>query len=141
MSLFIPFASDEELAAIAHGLLARTLPKQEWTHAAHFAAALWLLEMNAEGAMPDAIRSYNEATGGANTEVSGYHQTITLASLHAARAFRAERPHLRVFEVCNELMASRLGRSDWLLMHWSRDRLFSVEARKRWIEPDLKPLQ
>jgi len=135
------FTSDDELAAIAHGLTTRTLPKHLWTHAAHFASALWLLESNAEAAMPDFIRRYNESIGGANTDTTGYHETITLASLHAARTFRAARPHLRLFEVCNELLASHLGRSDWLLAHWSREKLFSTEARKRWVEPDLKPLQ
>jgi len=141
MTHFIPFASDAELAAIAHGLTTRTLPKEKWTHAAHFAAALWLLETDAAAAMPAFIRSYNESIGGANTDTSGYHETITLASLHAARVFRAARPHLRLFEVCNELLASQLGKSDWLLTHWSREILFSVEARKRWVAPDLKPLQ
>ncbi len=141
MTHFVPFASDAELAAIAHGLATRTWPKEKWTHAAHFAAALWLLETNAAAAMPAFIRSYNEPIGGANTDTSGYHETITLASLHAARVFRAARPHLPLFEVCNELLTSHLGKSDWLLMHWSRDKLFSTEARKCWVDPDLKPLQ
>jgi hypothetical protein len=140
MYTFVPFSANAELAAIAHALSARTLPKREWTHAAHFAAALWLLEMGADAAMPDLIRRYNETTSVANTDNSGYHETITLASLHAARAFRAKRPGLHLFEVCNELLASRLGKPDWPLTHWSRDRLFSTEARNHWVEPDLKPL-
>ncbi len=90
--------------------------------------------------MPEFIRAYNEATGGANTETSGYHETITQASLRAARAFRVERAHLALFEVCNALMASPLGKSDWILAYWSRQRLFSVEARRAWVEPDLEPL-
>lgn len=134
------FVSNAELAAVAHGLATRTWPKEKWTHAAHFAAALWLLETNAAASMPNYIRSYNESIGGANTDTSGYHETITLASLHAARAFRAARPHLALFEVCNELLASQLGKSDWLLTHWSREKLFSTEARKCWVDPDLKPL-
>lgn len=32
---------DAAVARIAAGVLARSLPKAEWTHAAHFAAALW----------------------------------------------------------------------------------------------------
>ena len=141
MTQFIPFDSNAELAAIANGLATRTLPKEKWTHAAHFAAALWLLETNAAAAMPAFIRSYNESIGGANTDTSGYHETITLASLHAARVFRDARPHLPLFEVCNELLASQLGKSDWLLTHWSREKLFSTEARRRWVAPDLKPLE
>ena len=37
------FSSDAEVEHIGRGLLDRSLPKIEWTHAAHFAAALWLL--------------------------------------------------------------------------------------------------
>ena len=37
------YATDAEVAHIAHGVRDKTLPKPEWTHAAHFAAALWLL--------------------------------------------------------------------------------------------------
>jgi hypothetical protein len=29
---------------------------------------------------------------------------------------------------------------DWILAHWSKERLFSVEARREWLEPDLQPL-
>jgi hypothetical protein len=71
MYTFIPFASDDAVAAIGKGLVARTLPKSEWTHAAHFASVLWLLvhhpEWDAERTMPELIRAYNESTGTANT--------------------------------------------------------------------------
>jgi hypothetical protein len=69
----ISFASDEEIAAIGRGLLSRSLPKPQWTHQAHFAAALWLIscrqDLDAARDMPGFIRAYNEATGVANTEV------------------------------------------------------------------------
>src|SRR5579871_6474589 len=103
MSVGTPFGSDEEVEAIARGLMARTLPKVEWTHRAHFASALWLMETSADGEaqrlLPDLIRAYNEATGTANTDTSGYHETITQVSLRAARAFRAERAEMPLHAV------------------------------------------
>jgi hypothetical protein len=33
-----------------------------------------------------------------------------------------------------------MGRSDWLFRYWSKPVLFSVRARKSWVEPDLAPL-
>jgi hypothetical protein len=139
MRLFAPFNSDDEIAAIANGLAGCTLPKAAWTHAAHFASALWLFHSGVEcfREMPRMIRAYNEATGVANTDTSGYHETITMASLRAARTFLAERPESPLFETCNALLASPLGRSSWLLAYWSRPRLFSVEARRAWLDPDL----
>jgi len=141
---FIPFTSDAEIVAIVRGVLELSLPKPRWTHAAHFAAALWLIsrrrDLDAARAMPGFIRAYNEATGVANTDTDGYHETITQASLRAARSFLLLNPKRSLFETCNALMASPLGKSDWLLAYWSRALLFSVEARRAWVEPDLKPL-
>lgn len=37
------FATDAAIEHIALGVIDRTLPKTDWTHAAHFAAAVWLL--------------------------------------------------------------------------------------------------
>ncbi|WP_197422591.1 MULTISPECIES: hypothetical protein [unclassified Phenylobacterium] len=135
--------TDTDIARIGLGVADRTLPKAEWTHAAHFAAAIWLLTrpgVEAEAVMPGLIRAYNEATGVPNTDTSGYHETITLASLRAARAWLAARPHASLASALAELLASPYGRSDWLLAHWTKDRLFSPDARRRWVEPDLQPL-
>ena len=49
-------------------------------------------------------------------------------------------PHLPLHESLNGLLASEYGRSEWLLAYWSTALLFSVEARRRWVEPDIKPL-
>jgi hypothetical protein len=135
--------TDTDIDRIGRGVADRTLPKPEWTHAAHFAAALWVIRhptLVAERDMPGLIRAYNEATGVPNTDTDGYHETITQASLRAARAWLAARPGVPLSEALAALLASPFGRSDWLLQHWSREALFSVEARRAWLEPDLAPL-
>ena len=138
------FTSDADLAAIGQGVLDLTLPKPRWTHAAHFACALWLIEKRglaqASRDMPAIIRAYNAATGVANTDSEGYHETITQASLRAAHAMLVERPDAPLFAVGNALMASPLGKSAWLLDYWSRPVLFSVSARRAWVDPDLAQL-
>jgi hypothetical protein len=131
--------SDAEIARIAHGLLDRSLPKTDWTHAAHFAAALWLVRAGRAADMPDRIRAYNAATGVANTATSGYHETITQASLAVARAALAAAGDAPLSAVLTALLATRYGRSDWPFAHWSRDRLFTPEARAVWVAPDLSP--
>jgi hypothetical protein len=137
------FTCDAEIERIARGLRDCSLPKIEWTHAAHFAAALWLLRYQSEHAvrdMPDLIRAYNLATGVPNTDADGYHETITLGSLRAARAWLAERRSVALHEALAALLASEFGRSDWLLVYWSKPVLFSVAARRGWVEPDLRAL-
>jgi hypothetical protein len=144
MRVFIPFTSDGEIAAIGSGFVERSLPKSAWTHAAHFATTLWLITdrpwVDVARELPGMIRAYNEATGGANTDTGGYHETITQASVRAARRFLEESPPRPLFATCNALMESPLGHPDWLLVYWSRQRLFSVEARRMWVEPDLRRL-
>lgn len=137
------FTSDAAIERIGRGLLDRSLPKTEWTHAGHFAAAFWLLsnpDMDAMREMPGLICAYNEATGVANTDSGGYHETITLSSLRAARAWLADRPGAALHESLDKLLASEYGRSDWLLAYWSKALLFSAKARRTWVDPDLKPL-
>jgi hypothetical protein len=135
--------SATDIDRIGFGVLHRTLPKPEWTHAAHLAAAFWLVDRSGDNAareMPAMIRAYNEATGVANTDRSGYHETITLASLRAVHAWLDDRARLTLNESLTEMLASDYGRSDWLLAYWSRPVLLSVAARRSWVNPDLKPL-
>ncbi|MCG7362581.1 hypothetical protein [Pseudoroseomonas ludipueritiae] len=139
------FTRDDELRRIAEGVMARSLPKSAWTHAAHVGAAVWIIarcpELVPERDMPRLIRAYNEASGTPNTDTGGYHETITLASLRAAAFFLAGCPAgLPLHAACNALLESPLGRRDWMLAHWSRERLFSVPARRGWVEPDVAPL-
>lgn len=134
------YRSDREVTAIGEGLLARTLPKKNWTHAAHFAATLWLLrcrpDLPARTHLPRIIRSYNESTGVANTATSGYHETITIASL-AAAAYHIEcHPTLKLHEVANTLLAGACGDKAWLLAYWSEALLFTPRARAMWVPPD-----
>ncbi len=134
------FTCDADLARIAGGISDTTLPRAEWTHAAHFAAALWMLRAGTIDELPDTIRRYNAATGTANTDTTGYHETITRASIRGAKAMMEGRPGEPLWHIANALMVSPLGRSDWPMTYWRRERLFSVEARKAWVEPDLQPL-
>ncbi|MDQ0463353.1 hypothetical protein QO010_001124 [Caulobacter ginsengisoli] len=138
------FVSDAEIAAIADGVMDLSLPKPAWTHAAHFAAACWLIrkrpDIAPERDMPGLIRAYNLATGVMNTDSEGYHETITQASLRGARAVLAALEDAPLPVALNALLAGELGDKNWPLAYWTRARLFSAEARRGWVEPDLQPL-
>ena len=139
------YASEAEIVQVGEGLMTCSLQREAWTHGAHFAAALWLMryrpELEAAAVMPGLIRAFNDAVGTVNSDSSGYHETITLASLRAARgvfdSFPADTP---VYRIVNALMGTNFANPNWLLEYWSRDRLMSVEARRGWLEPDLKAL-
>ncbi len=136
--------TEEAIAHVAQGMTSCTLPKAEWTHEAHWAAALWLLrhapDLATPAAMGRAIRAYNESVGGQNTDTSGYHETITIASIRAAGDCLARGGDAPLPQVLAGLMHSHLGGPEWLLAYWRRETLFSAEARRVWVAPDLADL-
>jgi hypothetical protein len=139
------FASDAAVAHVAEGFLARTLPREEWTHEAHLATTTYLLlkrpDINVDQQLPGLIRSYNESAGGVNDDTQGYHETITRVFLHGVRLFLAEANLSEpVHGLVNDLLLSPMGRRDWPLRFYSRERLFSVEARRSFVAPDLAAL-
>ncbi|ETI58593.1 hypothetical protein C100_23050 [Sphingobium sp. C100] len=137
--------TDDEMERLANGFCACTLPKEDWTHGAHFATALWLIlkrpDLLPERDMPGLIRRYNESVGGVNGDMSGYHETITQASLVMARCLLASLPaDIGPSAAYAALMASPLADKDWPFTYWSRDRLMTVAARRAWVAPDLQLL-
>jgi hypothetical protein len=138
------FSSDAEIIALGEAFLACSLPKPAWTHAAHFATALYLIscrpDLPARARMPGLIRIYNESVGGVNSPTAGYHETITLASLAAAADHAGRHPAAALHVLVNTLLAGPCGDKDWLLAYWSRDLLFGTLARATWVPPDLAPL-
>ena len=136
------FADDAAVRHVGEGLLARTLPKAEWTHEAHLAACLWLVserpDIDVERQLPAIISAYNESVGGVNDATQGYHHTITLTYVAGIRAFLSRGTGgSTLAERVNALLAAPEGRRDWPLRRYSRDRLFSVEARLGYVAPDL----
>ena len=139
------FASDAEIARLGERFLARALPKAEWTHEAHLATTTWLLlrrpDIDVDEELPDLIRRYNESVGGVNSDSEGYHETITRVFLAGVRLFLGEAdPTEPLHELVNELLLSPMGRRDWPLRFYSRERLLSVEARRNFVSPDLAAL-
>ncbi|HEX6661328.1 MAG TPA: hypothetical protein VF067_05620 [Sphingomicrobium sp.] len=140
-----PFKSDAEIEHLGEGLLARTLRREEWTHEAHLAATTYLLTRRPDIAidkeLPGIIRRFNESVGGVNDDTQGYHETITRIFLHGVRLFLGEAdPGEPLHELVNELLLSPMGRRDWPLRFYSAERLFSVEARRHFVPPDVAAL-
>ena len=139
------FASDADVAHIGEGLLARTLPKAEWTHEAHLAATTYLLlkrpDIDIDAELPAIIRRYYESVGGVNSDTEGYHETITRVFLRGVRLFLAEADRKEpLHELVNELLLSPMGKRDWPFRFYSPERLFSVEARRHFVPPDVANL-
>ncbi len=139
------FKSDAEIEHLGEGLVKCALKREEWTHEAHLAATTYLLTRRPDIALdkelPGMIRRFNESVGGVNDDTQGYHETITRVFLHGVRLFLREADLAEpLHELVNELLLSPMGRRDWPLRFYSGERLFSVEARRHFVPPDVAAL-
>ena len=138
------FTTDAEIEHLGEGLLARTATREEWTHEAHLAATTYFLlrrpDIDLDEELPGIIRRFNESVGGTNSDTEGYHETITRTDLHGVRLFISDAAGAPLHELVNDLLLSPTGRRDWPLRFYSAERLFSVEARRHFVPPDLAPL-
>jgi len=138
------FERDSDIRALGEGLLARTLPREAWTHEAHLGACLWLVsersDIDIDAEIATIISRYNESVGGVNDDTQGYHDSITRAYVAGVRLFLSETEEKDLVERVNAMLRSDVGRRDWPLRFYSRELLFSVPARRGFVEPDLAPL-
>ena len=138
------FERDSDIRAIGTGLLACALPREAWTHEAHLGACLWLLterpDIDVDAGIAGIIRRFNESVGGVNDDTQGYHDSITRAYVAGVRLLLSQSDETALAARVNALLLSDMGRREWPLRFYSRERLFSVAARRGFVEPDLAPL-
>lgn len=133
-----------ETTRIAEALIARTLPKREWTHEAHLRTGLWhVVEHGAAAALPllrGRITAYNAHVGTANTDTAGYHETLTRFYVVVIDRFLAKADRALGIDELAQLLIDSHGDRRLPMHHYSEGRLFSVVARRSWVEPDLRPV-
>jgi hypothetical protein len=124
--------TDEAFArAFEQGLV----PPSAFDHLAHVRVA-WVYLKEAESVdlalprMRDAIRAFAAAAG----VPQKYHETITVLWMRLLADVRARGASGELADVLRAHPA--LGDKDLPLQYYSRERLFSDEARSGWIEPD-----
>ena len=121
----------------------RTLPKQEWTHHAHLKVGLWyLLHYSPNESLVrlrQGIKQYNVACGVENTDTQGYHETITRFYIGIIAKFLQQTKRSQDIDKLADELINNYGDKSLLLEYYSRDKLFSTEARLQWVKPDLKP--
>ena len=111
----------------------------QFDHRAHVRVA-WVYLHEAEtpaealARMREAIRRFAAAAGAAQK----YHETITVLWMRLLEDVRAGGASGELAEVL--AAHPELADKDLPLQYYSRERLFSDEARGAWIEPDRQPL-
>jgi hypothetical protein len=129
--------TDDEIESFVRAFENCSLPKSEWTHSRHLVMALWYIRREgrerATVLIRDGIQRYNKAHDNPN----GYHETITLAWIAVIEHFLGARDRDVAVSVLVAELLETCSEKDYLLRFYSRERLFSDQARHRWVTPDL----
>jgi len=117
------------------------LPKEQWTHTAHFIMAVWYcvdvpLPLAVEK-IREGIKQYNVSVGGKNTESSGYHETITLFYTMTVAHYLV-RAGIRNLtdETLSMFLQQPFLAKEHIHQFYSKELLMSVQARRGWVAPD-----
>jgi hypothetical protein len=137
--------TEEALDLFLTGFADGTFPKARWNHAAHVTMAACYLQKYSRPEATSRIRSgiisYNESQGGKNTPDSGYHETLTLFWTALVVDFLAKCDcSLSRLEKARAVVEAFAPRRDVFREYYSFDVVRSREARRTWVEPDVKPL-
>jgi hypothetical protein len=115
------------------------IPNNGFHHCSHLHVA-WVY-LSESSSTSEAARKMSKtlrtvAVAGGHPEK--YHETITLFWIYFLAHARVAENGLRLEELVHR--HPRLLEKDFPLVYYSREHLFSEQARKCWIEPNLKPL-
>jgi hypothetical protein len=122
---------------------AATLPSWAWTHEAHLICALSLLSRfgidNAPAEMKKCLFKYNEAVGKINSDTSGYHETVTFFWLQAVWERLSVDGKIAFDQANLDALLSNidLANRNLFLKSYSEKLILSVEARRKYVKPDL----
>ena len=137
--------SPAEIEELVSGFQDHSLPAERWTHQAHLIVGTYFAyHFPLEQAiyyLRSGIITYNVATGGKNTHERGYHETITQLWAILLKAFVQKKcAGLSLAESCTALLNSPYATQEIMFRFYSKDLLFSTQARALWVEPDLAPI-
>ena len=134
------YESGEDILDLVHAFERASVPRDEWKHAEHLIVALYYVSHYDIETATEKMRSgiLNLLANGFNIDLAKempYHETITVFWIRTIAAFQASSNGKPIAEKIVE-MVKRFDK-EYLLSFYTRERLFSDEARARYIEPDL----
>jgi hypothetical protein len=138
------YKSDDEIKALVHGFEDCSTRPSQFNHRAHLVVALSYLHLyklsvsEATERMRAGLYRFLDHYG---EDRQVYNETITLFWIKLVRSFLDRTDAIRpVADIANELIAA-CGNSQLIYSYYTKERLLSDEAKKQWIEPDLKGMR
>ena len=133
------YENEREILEVVHSFENSTISRDDWRHAEHLTVALYyLLHHDYETAltkMREGIFNLLKSFGVDLLKEMPYHETLTVFWTRTIFDFYKSKIDCPVVEMCNELVGK--FDKDYPLRFYSRELLFSDEARKVFIDGDL----
>ena len=134
------YKTESEIAEIVRTFEDATIPRDKWKHAEHLTVALHYLSLYeievATTKMREGILKLLGALGVNLSKEMPYHETMTVFWMRTVADFNSSKNGTSLLDKANELVAKY--DKDYPLRFYSREYLFSDEARARFVESDLQ---
>jgi hypothetical protein len=135
------YKNEQEIEAIVRGFESCTTAETDFPHRAHLVVATWYLN---NATVPEALRKMRESILQflEHYGIEGkYNETITLFWIVIVERFlRGLDANLSLLERTNAVVES-LNDSRLMFEYYSKERLWSPEAMREWVDPDLRGLE
>ena len=133
------YKTEKDILRVVRGFETGTISRDEWKHAEHLTVALYYLSHHdsetALRKMREGIFNLLKAFDVDLSKEMPYHETLTVFWMRTVFGFKNSRNGASIVEICNELIEK--FDKDYPLKFYSRERLFSDEARKSFVDGDL----
>jgi hypothetical protein len=139
------YKTEDEIMAIVRGFEDASIARAVWKHAEHLVVALYYITTHDDvESATDTMRKglFNLLTEGFKVDLTKempYHETLTVFWMRTAADFDASKNGAALLDKVNELVEKY--DKDYPLRFYSRDFLFSDDARARFVEPDIDEMQ
>ena len=135
------YKNENEVLELVRAFEDATIPHDDWKHAEHLVVALYYVSRHdvdtAYAKMKNGILNLLE--NGFKVDLKKempYHETITLFWMRIVADFNSTTNGSSLLDKANEVAYK--WDKDYPLKFYSRDLLFSDDARSRYVEPDLE---
>ncbi len=133
------FNDEKEIAEVVRSFEEATVPRSEWKHAHHLVVALdYVIRYDLETAIDkirDGLFRLLKAFEVDLAKEMPYHETLTVFWMRTVAVYNASKNGSSLLDKTNDLVATY--DKDYPLRFYSREYLFSDEARARFVEGDL----
>jgi hypothetical protein len=130
----------EDILVVVRGFENGTIPRDKWRHAEHLTVALYYVSNHdfdsALTKMRHGIFNLLKSFKVDFIKEMPYHETLTVFWIKTVYDFNNSKKDAPILAVCNELIEK--FDKNYPFQFYSRERLFSEEARAGFVEADLQ---